>query len=67
MHEIGIDISEAAGYRAKLLDEFVGQPPMDSVAMVCDEASKERPYFPGPLRQEHFVRSISSGAFRQEH
>jgi arsenate reductase len=54
MREIGIDISEAAGHRAKSLDEFVGQPPMDLVVTVCDDAAEECPYFPGALRQEHW-------------
>jgi len=54
MREIGIDISEAAGYRAKSLDEFVGQPPMDLVVTVCDDAAEECPYFPGARRQEHW-------------
>ncbi|HEX5548238.1 MAG TPA: arsenate reductase ArsC [Ktedonobacterales bacterium] len=54
MREIGIDISEAAGYRAKSLDELIGQPPMDLVVTVCDEAAEECPYFPGARRQEHW-------------
>jgi arsenate reductase len=54
MREIGIDISEAAGYRAKSLDEFKGQPPMDLVVTVCDDAAEECPYFPGARRQEHW-------------
>lgn len=54
MREIGIDISEVAGYRAKSLDEFVGQPPMDLVVTVCDEAAEECPFFPGARRQEHW-------------
>lgn len=54
MREIGIDISEAAGYRAKSLDEFIGQPPMDLVVTVCDEAAEECPFFPGARRQEHW-------------
>jgi len=54
MREIGIDISEAAGYRAKSLDEFIGQPPIDLVVMVCDEAAEECPFFPGARRQEHW-------------
>src|SRR5262249_46047855 len=53
MAELGIDISEAAGHRAKGLDEFVGQP-MDLVVTVCDEAAEECPYFPGARRQEHW-------------
>src|SRR5579885_3038020 len=31
MAEVGIDLSEAAGYRAKSMDEFINQPPMDLV------------------------------------
>jgi arsenate reductase len=54
MREIGIDISEAAGHRAKSLDEFKGQPPMDLVVTVCDDAAEECPYFPGARRQEHW-------------
>ena len=54
MREIGIDISEAAGYRAKSLDEFIGQPAMDLVVTVCDEAAEECPFFPGARRQEHW-------------
>jgi arsenate reductase len=54
MREIGIDISESTGYHAKSLDEFVGQPPMDLVVTVCDEAAEECPYFPGTRRQEHW-------------
>ena len=54
MQEIGIDIGEAAGYRAKSLDAFKGQPPMDLVVTVCDDAAEECPYFPGARRQEHW-------------
>ena len=54
MREIGVDISEAAGHRAKPLDEFVGQPPMDLVVTVCDDAAEECPFFPGARRQEHW-------------
>jgi arsenate reductase (thioredoxin) len=54
MREIGIDISEAAGHRAKSLDEFAGQPPMDLVVTVCDDAAEECPYFPGARRQERW-------------
>lgn len=54
MREIGIDISEEAGYRAKSLGEFIGQPPMDLVVTVCDEAAEECPFFPGARRQEHW-------------
>ena len=54
MREIGIDISEAAGYRAKPLDEFIGRPPMDLVVTVCDEAAEACPFFPAARRQEHW-------------
>lgn len=54
MREIGIDISAAAGYRAKSLDEFLGQPPMDLVVTVCDEAAEQCPFFQGARRQEHW-------------
>ena len=55
MGEVGIDISVAAGYRAKSLQEFVGvEPPMDLVVTVCDDAAEECPFFPGARRQEHW-------------
>ena len=54
MAEIGIDISEAAGYRAKGIEAFADQPPMDLVVTVCDEAAEECPFFPGARRQEHW-------------
>lgn len=54
MREIGIDISEAAGHRAKGIDAFIGQPPMDLAVTVCDEAAEECPFFPGARRQEHW-------------
>ncbi len=55
MGELGIDISEAAGYRAKSLQEYEGvQPPMDLVVTVCDDAAEECPFFPGARRQEHW-------------
>jgi arsenate reductase len=54
MREIGIDISAAAGHRAKSLDEFKGQPPIDLVVTVCDDAAEECSYFPGARRQEHW-------------
>lgn len=53
MREIGMDISEAAGYHAKGLDEFVGQP-FDLVVTVCDEAAEACPFFPGARRQVHW-------------
>jgi arsenate reductase len=54
MAEIGIDLSEAAGYRAKGMEEFTDQPPMDLVVTVCDEAAEECPFFPGARRQVHW-------------
>lgn len=53
MAELGIEISESAGYRAKSLDEFKGQP-IDLVVTVCDEAAEECPFFPGARRQVHW-------------
>jgi arsenate reductase (thioredoxin) len=53
MGEIGIDISEEAGYHAKSLNEFIGQP-IDLVVTVCDEAAEECPFFPGARRQVHW-------------
>lgn len=54
MAELGIDISEAAGYRAKGIEEFTHQSPMDLVVTVCDEAAEECPFFPNARRQEHW-------------
>lgn len=53
MAEIGIDISAAAGHRAKSLTEFAGQK-FDLVVTVCDEAAEECPFFPGARRQVHW-------------
>jgi len=54
MAELGIDISEQAGHRAKGMEEFVNAPPMDLVITVCDEAAEECPYFPHARHQEHW-------------
>jgi arsenate reductase len=43
MAEIGIDIS---GHRSKSIDEFTGQR-FDHVVMVCDNAARDCPFFPG--------------------
>jgi arsenate reductase len=43
MHEIGIDIST---HRAKSLDVFRDQPPMDLVITVCDEVRRRVPFSP---------------------
>lgn len=65
MRELGIDISEAAGYRAKHLDEFAGQP-FDLVVTVCDEAARECPYVPGARRQQHWSFPDPSSAIGTE-
>lgn len=54
MRELGIDLSAAAGHRAKGLEEFTSQSPMDLVVTVCDDAAEECPFFPGARRQEHW-------------
>ncbi len=54
MAELGIDISERAGHRAKGIEAFDDAPPMDLVVTVCDEAAEECPYFPCACRQEHW-------------
>lgn len=51
MQEIGIDISS---HRAKSLEEFRHQPPMDLVVTVCDEAAEACPYFPNTRHQVHW-------------
>lgn len=53
MAEVGIDISEAAGHRAKNLSEFAGQP-LDLLVTVCGNAAEECPFFPGARRHEHW-------------
>lgn len=53
MAELGIDISEEAGHRAKSLTEFTGHP-FDLVVTVCDDAAEECPFFPGARRQVHW-------------
>jgi arsenate reductase len=53
MADVGIDISPAAGHRAKGMDEFAGQT-IDLVVTVCDDAAEECPFFPGARRQEHW-------------
>jgi arsenate reductase (thioredoxin) len=54
MAELDIDISERAGHRAKDIEEFAEEPPMDQVMMVCDEAAEECPYFPRARRKAHW-------------
>ena len=53
MAELGIDISAAAGHRAKGLGEFEGQT-FDLVVTVCDEAAEACPVFPGARRTRHW-------------
>ena len=54
MAELGIDISERAGHRAKGMEEFANEPPMDLVITVFDEAAEECPYFPNARQQRHW-------------
>ena len=57
MQEIGIDISD---HRAKSMEEFRTQPPMDLVVTVCDEAAEACPFFPKARRQIHWSFSDPS-------
>lgn len=51
MQEIGINIGTQ---RAKSLEDFANQPPMDLVITVCDEAAQACPYFPNARYQVHW-------------
>jgi arsenate reductase (thioredoxin) len=51
MQEIGVDIS---AHRAKGVEEFSGQSPMDLVITVCDEAAEACPFFPNARQQVHW-------------
>jgi arsenate reductase len=51
MHEIGIDIST---HRARGIEEFAAEPPMDLVITVCDEAAEACPFFPNAHKQVHW-------------
>lgn len=66
MAELGIELSAAAGYHAKPLDTFAGQPPMDLVVTVCDEAAEACPFFPNARRQEHWSFPDPSAATGNE-
>ena len=54
MAELGIDISEQAGRRAKGIEAFDAEPPMDLAVTVCDESAEECPYFPCSRRKAHW-------------
>ncbi|HLI06776.1 MAG TPA: arsenate reductase ArsC [Ktedonobacteraceae bacterium] len=62
MAELGIDISEHVGHRAKGIEEFADEAPMDLVVTVCDEAAEECPYFPNARHQQHWGFSDPSRA-----
>jgi arsenate reductase len=51
MQEIGIDIS---AHRAKGIEEFRAESPMDLVITVCHEASEACPFFPHARKQVHW-------------
>ena len=51
MSEIGIDLTT---HRAKGIEEFAEQPPMDLVITVCDEAAEACPFFPNARQQVHW-------------
>jgi len=51
MAEIGIDISK---HKAKGIEEFTDQPPIDLVVTVCNEAAEECPIFPNARQQLHW-------------
>lgn len=52
--ELGIDISEQASHRAKVIEEFDSEQPMHLVVTVCNEVAGDSPYFPRALSQEHW-------------
>jgi arsenate reductase len=54
IRELDIDISEQAGHCAKGIEEFAGQPPMDLVVTICDEAAETCPFFSNARRQVHW-------------
>src|SRR5436190_5417190 len=52
MAEAGVDISEAAGYRSKHVDELAGVA-FDYVVTVCGHANETCPVFPGRTKVVH--------------
>jgi arsenate reductase (thioredoxin) len=57
MAEIGIDISS---HRSKGLDEFTDQR-FDHVIMVCDDAARDCPFFPGGRNYIHHAFKDPAG------
>ena len=51
MQELGIDLGSQ---RAKGIEAFASEPPMDLVITVCHEAQETCPIFPGARRQVHW-------------
>ena len=51
MREMGIDIAD---HRAKGIEAFAAEPPMDLVITVCDEAQEACPFFPNACHQVHW-------------
>jgi arsenate reductase len=51
MREVGIDLS---AHRAKGIEEFATESPMDLVITVCDEAAEACPFFPNAREQVHW-------------
>ena len=63
MSEIGIDLTT---HRAKGIEEFAVQPPMDLVITVCDEAAEACPLFPNARQQVHWGFSDPSAVTGSE-
>jgi arsenate reductase len=63
MREIGIDLRT---HRAKGIEEFAAEPPIDLVVTVCDDAAEACPFFPNARRQVHWGFSDPSQATGSE-